>query len=190
MLSRILSLCTTGVVRTVLSFLSFTIAFSFLLCLSSRPAEARPVVTLEGFHDGADCGSIFGWAWNSAQPNATVSVDVYADNVLIATAPANLFRQDLFNAGKGNGAHGFSIATPANLIDGQPHSIRVRISSSNIDLFNTPRTINCILYDGFLDAANCSAISGWALNSPQPNTPINVDFFIDNDAFPSIRCTR
>jgi hypothetical protein len=100
---------------------------------------------------------------------------------------ADQFRQDLLDAGKGNGVHAFSLATPTNLLDGQPHSIRVRISASNINLFNTPRILSCTLFDGFLDAATCSVIAGWAWNATTPNTPIDVDFFIDNDSFASIR---
>ena len=187
MLSKTFSWRTTGIAQTVLSFLSVAIVFSFLVCVPSRPAKAAPVVTFEGYHDGANCSSIFGWAWDSTQPNTPINVDIYIDNVLFTTAPANFFRQDLLNAGKGNGVHAFNVATPMSLIDGQPHSIRVQISNTSINLANTPRALTCLLYEGFLDGANCNAIAGWAWNTTQPTTPITVDFFIDNDSFASIR---
>ena len=96
-----------------------------------------------GNFETADCSSITGWAWDPQQPNTPISVNIYADNNLVATVSANQFRQDLLNAGIGNGAHGFSLATPANLKDGQPHQIRVLIVSTMSDINNSPKTITC-----------------------------------------------
>ena len=56
-----------------------------------------------------------GWAWNPQEPNTPINVDVYSDGVLLNSVPANQFRQDLRNAGIGNGVHGFSFATPNSL---------------------------------------------------------------------------
>src|SRR5260370_35922043 len=30
---------------------------------------------------------------------------------------------------------------------------------------------------GYMDSANCSTVTGWAWDSTQPNTPINVDLY-------------
>ena len=111
MLSGIFSSRTTGV-RTVSCFLSLAIVFVFLFCFPGRLAKAAPTVTFEGFHDGADCSVITGWAWDSLQPNTPINVDILSDEVLITTIAADQFRQDLLDAGKGNGVHGFSLATP------------------------------------------------------------------------------
>ncbi|MFY9573627.1 MAG: hypothetical protein WAV20_19690 [Blastocatellia bacterium] len=163
-----------------------TVIILVILSFQSLPAEGAPSLTnFEGFHDGANCSQIFGWAWDSNQPNTPINVDIYSDNVLVATALADQFRQDLLNAGKGNGAHGFSIATPAVVQDGQPHSIRVRISNTSVDLGFTPKTVNCAK-EGFQDIADCNVIAGWAWDPNQPNTPINVDVYFDNDNFSSI----
>lgn len=160
-----------------------------VLSFQSRRVQSAPVpvVTFEGYHDTADCGSITGWAWDKTQPNTPINVDIFGDNVLIATVPADQFRQDLFNAGKGNGFHAFSLATPLSFKNGQAHVIRVQIASSNIGLGGTPRTINCFEFEGYHDFADCNVIGGWAWDSTQPNTPINVDVYIDSDNFASIR---
>jgi len=63
---------------------------------------------------------IGGWAFDSTQPNTAISVDVYDNGVLLTSPLANLFRQDLLNAGVGNGYHAYSIATPGSLKDGAP----------------------------------------------------------------------
>jgi uncharacterized repeat protein (TIGR01451 family) len=96
-----------------------------------------------GSFDSADCSFISGWAWDPQQPNTPISVNIYADDNLVGSVSADQFRQDLLNAGIGNGVHGFSLATPANLKDGQPHQIRVRIVSATSYINGSPKTITC-----------------------------------------------
>jgi hypothetical protein len=104
------------------------------------PTPAQPP-SYEGYHDVADCSAIAGWAWDQNRPNTTINLDVYADGALLTTVPAGQFRQDLLDAGKGNGYHGFALATPAALIDGWAHSVWVRYAGTGLDLYNTPKTI-------------------------------------------------
>jgi hypothetical protein len=170
--------------------LAFIALLSFYFPASRvKAAPDIRAFTFEGFHDIADCHSIVGWAWDSTQPNTAINVDIYVDNVFFTTLLANEFRQDLFNNGKGNGEHGFSMLTPAQFKDGQSHEIRVRIGGSNIDLGNTPKTITCspTAFEGFHDIADCNVIAGWAWDANQPNTPINIDVHIDGHAFVDIQ---
>ena len=154
------------------------------LTLWGNPGAAW--AALNGSHDGTSCASIHGWAWDSALPNTPINVEIYSDGVLVATVPAGGFRQDLLNAGIGNGNHAFQIAPPAAVLNGQPHSIRVKFAGTQTNLPGTPRSLNCIalgeptpVYEGFHEGANCSLISGWAWDSQRPNTPINVDVYAD-----------
>jgi len=73
------------------------------LCACSLPAFA----SVEGFLDYADCSIISGWVWDNTMPNTPISVDLYDGTILIATVQAGNFRQDLKDAGKGNGNHGY-----------------------------------------------------------------------------------
>jgi hypothetical protein len=97
----------------------------------------------QGFHDVADCQWIAGWAWDRNQPNTPISLDIYDGTTLIGTVTANVFRPDLLSGGIGNGSHGFVLATPASLKNGQPHSIRVKFAGTPTDIFVTPKTITC-----------------------------------------------
>ena len=99
--------------------------------------------SLEGFHDAATCTSIAGWAWDPSFPNSPISVDIFDGSNLIATVAANLFRQDLVNAGKGNGVHGFSWTVPASLKDNLSHSISVKYAGAETRLSGSPKTITC-----------------------------------------------
>jgi len=97
----------------------------------------------QGSLDAATCSSIDGWAWDSTQPNGTVNVDVLDGATVLATVPANVFRQDLQNAGIGNGYHGFHLNPPSSVIDGKGHSISARVTGSTYTLPGTPKSITC-----------------------------------------------
>jgi IPT/TIG domain/Divergent InlB B-repeat domain len=97
----------------------------------------------EGFHDTVDCFGVAGWAWDSNQPNTPISVDVYDGSTLLGTVSANLFRQGLLDAGKGNGVHGFGYSLPSSIRNGASHSIGVKYAGTSTLLGNSPRTITC-----------------------------------------------
>ena len=111
--------------------------------LAAAPG-ANPAPVYAGFHSGADCEEVYGWAWDRNQPNSPISVDIYDGNSRLATVKASLFRQDLLRAGIGSGYYGFSYALPPSLRDGQSHSIWVKFSRTDISLGNSPKSLTCI----------------------------------------------
>jgi hypothetical protein len=133
----------------------------------------------QGFHDGAGCNAITGWAWDANNTNSTVNVDIYDGTTLIGTAPANLYREDLLNA-LGSPNHGFSFLTPAALKNGALHTINVKFSGTNTLLTNSPKTVQCSLppnYQGRHDGQGCNTIEGWAWDSNDPTSVVNVDIY-------------
>src|SRR5262249_38685674 len=97
----------------------------------------------QGFFDAATCTALSGWAWNSGQPNTPINVDIYNGGVLVATVPANNFRQDLLSAGIGNGIHGFSLPTPAGLKTGTTYTLWVNFGGTSTQLSASPRALTC-----------------------------------------------
>jgi subtilisin family serine protease len=95
----------------------------------------------QGYHDGATCQTINGWAWDHT--NTPTSVDIYNGTSLLGTSLANLFRSDLLNAGIGNGYHAFVYNTPQVLKDGVTHSIRAKFAGTVTDLSTTPKSLIC-----------------------------------------------
>jgi hypothetical protein len=82
-----------------------------------------------------------GWAWDPSRPDTPISVDIYDGDKLIATVLADKFAEPLLRNGIGNGKHAWGFIYPPEMHDGKEHTIRVRISGSNIDLRQTPRTV-------------------------------------------------
>ncbi|HXD31420.1 MAG TPA: DUF6531 domain-containing protein [Pyrinomonadaceae bacterium] len=138
-------------------FLALTSAASAGTWNPRSRSESLPgnALILEGYHDGANCDKIFGWAWDQSQPNAAVSVDIYDGSTRIATGvPADQFRSDL--SGKGNGFHAFNFPTPASLKNGQTHSITVKFFNTSTNLNTTPKPLTCSLPD-LTNSANPAA---------------------------------
>jgi len=96
-------------------------------------------VSYQGYLNGASCTGIYGWAWQPGNPSATVSVDIYNGNTIIAPGvPATVYRADLAAAGIGNGDYSFSYVPSFN--DGQAHSVTVYYSGTTTNLTGSPAT--------------------------------------------------
>ena len=95
----------------------------------------------EGVLDQAELSRILGWAWDAARPDAAVAVDLIDGDARIATSVAGDFRQDLLDAGIGNGRHGFEFRIPSETRDGRDHLLHVCISGTSLGLRRSPRTV-------------------------------------------------
>jgi hypothetical protein len=93
----------------------------------------------KGFLEMVDSRHITGWAWDPAQPDTPVAVDIYDNGALLITLPADRFRQDLAKCG--NGKHSFLYSIPPKVRDGKEHRIGAKISGTNIELKNSPKSV-------------------------------------------------
>ena len=100
-------------------------------------------VAFQGSLDVADCDRLVGWAANKDQAKEVIEVEFYEGERLIAQVAADAPRPDLVSGGFGDGKHGFTLATPAQLKDGRPHTISARIAGTRFELSNSPVTITC-----------------------------------------------
>jgi len=144
-------------------------------------APSTPAQRYRGAHDQADAERISGWAWDTTRPNEPIDVDIYDGDTLLATVTADTVRQDLLNAGIGNGRHAFVYTPPASLNDGRTHTIRVKVSGTDVDLKNTPKQITyrrvATIYQGAHGRSDCTGIYGWAWDGSQPDEPVDVDIY-------------
>jgi hypothetical protein len=117
---------------------------------SPKSITCAPQPNLQGYHDTAACSGLTGWAWDAAQPNNRLNVYFFDGTQSLGSTLANLYRQDLANAGIGDGSHAFVWPIPGNLLDGQPHSISVLFDNAWTApaLTGSPKTITCGGPDG------------------------------------------
>ncbi|GAB3934830.1 family 78 glycoside hydrolase catalytic domain [Larkinella terrae] len=102
----------------------------------------------EGYLDVITCNSFSGWIWNKDKPNAAVTIEFLEGSTLatakvFATTVANILRQDLKDAGKGNGAHGYNYTVPQTLKNNQERIIWGRVQGNSYILVWSPKSINC-----------------------------------------------
>jgi hypothetical protein len=110
-----------------------------LVPAASRPNEDDAII--DGSLDGADENRIFGWAFDKKHPERTLQVDLYDGDRLLATVPADQFREDLPEAKIGDGKHAFSFPTPERLRDGTAHTIRARARGTGVELPASPKIL-------------------------------------------------
>ena len=102
----------------------------------------------QGYLDSATCSLIKGWVWDTTQPNTALQVDIYDGSTKIYSGvAANVFRQDLLNAGKGNGYHGFAFAPSGSLLNGGSHTLTAKVTGTSYTLQNTQTLSGCLAAD-------------------------------------------
>jgi hypothetical protein len=93
--------------------------------------------------DHIGCDTIQGWAADRNRPNTSINVEIYNGATLVMTVLANASRPDVGAFLGDNGLHGFSVAFPASLKDGQAHIIHVKFEASTTELSNSPASLTC-----------------------------------------------
>ncbi len=76
---------------------------------AARKAETRRLAELEGLVDNASEHRLYGWAWNSADPQERLTIELRLAGEAVATAVAERPREDLAKAGIGDGRHAFEL---------------------------------------------------------------------------------
>ncbi|MGA0556453.1 putative Ig domain-containing protein [Larkinella sp. VNQ87] len=117
-------------------------SIDFILTVNS--ASPTPVTgNFDGYLDKVECGTIRGWAWDRNKPNTPVTIEFYTGNTVWGSAEATIYRDDLKNAGKGNGAHAYSFEVPNTLKDGTPRIIYARVQGSSYELKWSGKPLHC-----------------------------------------------
>lgn len=80
-------------------------------------------------HAGVDTFNgclLMGWAWRPQQPMTRITLQLWIDNVKVATTTANRARTELEKIGMGDGDYGFAFYIPQQFRDGMPHQLQLR----------------------------------------------------------------
>jgi hypothetical protein len=95
----------------------------------------------EGFLDVANECAIAGWARRRTSDSDKVHVDIWAGADLIDTVRANRLRNDLADAGIGDGKSAFWLATPPRLSGAKRNVIWANIAGTEIQLDGCPKIL-------------------------------------------------
>lgn len=98
--------------------------------------SALPTVT--GHVDHAKNGHVQGWAYDPAQPQQDLKVEILCNDEVVAYGTADQFRVDLEKAGIGDGKHMFNLPLSYELSDGQVHTLIAREAKSGALLKGGP----------------------------------------------------
>ncbi len=109
------------------------------LGLESAETAAAPPAEPIGNVDVISHERISGWAWNPANPQESVVVEIYDGPDLLIRLRADAFREDLLKAGIGTGRYGFQVPDPAALLPLARHQIGVRRALDGVDLVGSPQ---------------------------------------------------
>src|SRR5690554_2889001 len=80
---------------------------------------------IKGAIDFYDAGYVVGWAFNEGAPDEKVNVAIALGKNCIGTGVADQFREDLKEAGIGEGAHGFKIKVTPVPADGVEYELKL-----------------------------------------------------------------
>jgi glycosyltransferase involved in cell wall biosynthesis len=95
---------------------------------------------LTGMLERADLHAIAGWAKTHGEAGP-VTLELLINGDSAGTFPAETAREDLLEAGIGEGRHGFMLHLPRGLSAFAAHEIRVRRAGDGAELPGSPRTI-------------------------------------------------
>ena len=107
-------------------------------------------MALNGNIERADRSGVQGWVREETDPASPVSLVIMVNGEVISRVLANVYRQDLEQAGLGNGRHGFQLKLEG-LSPIQVHTVRVTREEDGVDVPGSPVTIPPSLrFDGEL----------------------------------------
>jgi GT2 family glycosyltransferase/glycosyltransferase involved in cell wall biosynthesis len=93
---------------------------------SNDPVQDETAVeSIRSNLEGVKEGCIFGWVHDDLNPSETLRVGIYENGTVLGETVANQHRNDLEDAGVGNGYCAFSMMLPDHIFDGMKHELSV-----------------------------------------------------------------
>lgn len=122
-----------------------------------------------------------GWVWDAAAPADSVLLDVLIDGRLWAQIVADHPRPDLANIASDR--CGFTADLPEIMVDGQEHSVIVKVVGTELAFTGCPLTFRAAapgqVIGGRLETVDRVTARGWAFNHARPSEPVALSFAVD-----------
>ena len=163
--------------------------------MTADPHEAASATGLDlrGSLDSVEPdGRVFGWCWSPDEPRARRPLLLLIDGVPAAATVADVLRDDLLEAGIGDGGHGFVADIPRERRAPGPAMIGLRDEATGRLIAELPAlwaeqaapaplagNIDLITADGY--------VSGWCWEPGEPERRILLDVMIDDTLAGTVR---
>jgi GT2 family glycosyltransferase len=131
---------------------------------------------LGNFEAVDDDGWVSGWAYSAGAEQAFVTVEIFVDGVSVGTTAADQFRQDLLDAGFGDGNCAFWFRVPDSAATDQLQSIAVRQLNTGVELHNSPQTVRV----GALSVGEAANPTNFIPNSGFAHWPTGLQVGVKN----------
>lgn len=144
----------------------------------TRPSPAAR--TVDGVFDGVDGVIAHGWARLPDEPERRVVVEIVDGDRVVGRGVAQRYREDLRDAGIGDGGHGFRIALPRGLLDQGAHRLHARVAGEpgrldgEVSVEGGPEA-DASAVEGILDGVDGHVAHGWACAPGDPERRLAVE---------------
>ncbi|WP_459937929.1 tetratricopeptide repeat protein [Desulfonatronum parangueonense] len=116
-----------------------------------------------------------GWAYNPEYPDRRLNVEILCNGSVIATGRAERFREDLQQAGIGDGRYQFHVPIGPELFDGKSHNLTVRDAESGQEVPGGPLVFLRVPIHGSFDVIADDQAHGWAFDPVRPHQRLEVE---------------
>ena len=156
--------------------------------LLSRLKPSRKPATQITFKVDSLIGCVLcGWAWNKARPQEPVDLQVISNGVVVGESRADSFREDLEQAGIGNGRHAFNIVLDHAFLAVADHTFNLVEKHNQIKL--SPKEICVGELDGYggsvapatIDSVDGRRATGWVYDPARPLYTPDIRILADGE---------
>jgi hypothetical protein len=122
---------------------------------------------------------LVGWAYDPGNSDDLLDIEVVDGTEVVGVGRTGEYRQDLKEAGIGDGFGGVSIPLQEGVFDDeQEHDLYLRIADTDIAI-TRPKIIQKKEWPGHVDGVSGDVLTGWASNPAQPAVPLEIDVIVD-----------
>lgn len=131
-----------------------------------------------GYIDAAGPAQVSGWAYDQDAGADAINVDVYVDGQFARTARADVYRADLQGA-VGSTNHGYVVTLPGMSFGAHKVEVYAAESQGNVSVKIGEVTVTNTAPIGSFDGLDGAYAAGWAFDSDNPSTPLQVALLVD-----------
>src|SRR5271156_1566996 len=141
-------------------------------------------------HRGEAGWVLIGWAHDQANPDKLLKVEVVDGSKVLASGLTGGVREDVKNAGFGDGYCGLAIPLAPDLLgDRQEYDLALQVAGTGIAI-TPPTAIRKGAFIGYIDGYDDGILQGWALNPSDPTTPVAIDIMVDGRFFERVNADQ